>query len=134
MTGTPRTASFNSSRHRRGPSKEVLTGKMNGMVPGLLHAGNYAAATHWLKAVKAAGTTDADAVAAQMKAMPVNDMFNKEVKIREDGRVMHEMHLWQVKDVAESKYAYDYCKQLAVIPPSEAWRPLADGGCSLVKA
>lgn len=107
---------------------------MNGMVPGLLHAGNYAAATHWLKAVKAAGTTDADAVVTQMKATSVNDMFNKDVKIREDGRVMHEMHLWQVKDVAESKHPYDYCKQLAIIPPSEAWRPLAAGGCPLIKA
>ncbi|MEI7713916.1 MAG: ABC transporter substrate-binding protein [Rhodospirillales bacterium] len=108
--------------------------KMNGMVPGLLHAGNYSAATHWLKAVKAAGTTDSDAVVAQMKATPINDMYNKDVKIREDGRVMHEMHLWQVKDVAQSKQPYDYCKELAVIPASEAWRPLADGGCSFIKA
>ena len=75
--------------------------KMNGMVPGLLHAGNYCAATHWLKAVKAAGTTDADAVVAKMKATPVNDMYNTDVKIREDGRVMHVMHLWQVKPAAE---------------------------------
>ena len=71
--------------------------KMNGMVPGLLHAGNYCAAYHWLKAVKAAGTTDADAVAAKMKATPVNDFYNDNVKIREDGRVMHVMYLWQVK-------------------------------------
>ena len=108
--------------------------KMNGMVPGLLHAGNYAAATHWLKAVKAAGTTDADTVVAQMKATPVNDMYNTDVKIREDGRVMHVMHLWQVKTVAESKYPYDYCKEVVSIPPDQAWRPLADGGCPLVKA
>ena len=74
--------------------------KMNGMVPGLLHAANYCAATHWLKSVKAAGTTDADAVVAKMKATPVNDMYNTDVKIREDGRVMHVMHLWQVKPVA----------------------------------
>ena len=107
---------------------------MNGMVPGLLHAGNYAAATHWLKAVKAAGTTDADAVVAKMKATPVNDMYNTDVKIREDGRVMHVMHLWQVKTVSESKYPYDYCKELVTIPPDEAWRPLADGGCPLVKS
>ena len=71
--------------------------KMGGMVPGLLHAGSYCAAYHWLKAVKAAGTTDADAVVAKMKAMPVNDFYNDNVKIREDGRVMHVMYLWQVK-------------------------------------
>ena len=108
--------------------------KMNGMVPGLLHAANYCAANHWLKAVKAAGTTDADAVVAQMKATPVNDFYNTNVKIREDGRVMHEMHLWQVKPAAEARYPYDYCKELVAIPPDQAWRPLAEGGCPLVKA
>jgi branched-chain amino acid transport system substrate-binding protein len=108
--------------------------KMGGMVPGLLHAGNYAAATHWLKCVKAVRTTDADAVVAKMKTTPVNDMYNINVKIREDGRVMHVMHLWQVKSPSEAKYPYDYCKELVTIPPDEAWRPLADGGCTLVKA
>jgi branched-chain amino acid transport system substrate-binding protein len=108
--------------------------KMGGMVPGLLQAGNYAAATHWLKCVQAAGTTDADTVVAKMKATPVNDMYNTNVKIREDGRVMHVMHLWQVKPVSESKYPFDYCKEVVSIPPEEAWRPLAEGGCPLVKA
>ncbi len=102
--------------------------------PGLLHAGSYCAATHWLKAVKAAGTTDADAVVAKMKAMPVNDMYNTNVKIREDGRVMHVMYLWQVKPASESKYAYDFCKPVATIAPEDAWRPLHEGGCPLVKA
>jgi branched-chain amino acid transport system substrate-binding protein len=108
--------------------------KMNGMVPGLLHAGNYCAANHWLKSVKAAGTLDADAVAAKMKATPVNDFYNVNVKIRQDGRVMHVMHLWQVKTPAESKYPFDYCKPLATIQPAQAWRPLAQGGCPFVKA
>ncbi len=107
--------------------------KMGGMVPGLLHAGNYCAATHWLKAVKAAGTTDADLVAAKMKELPVNDFYNANVKVREDGRVMHQMYLWEVKAQKESKSKYDYCKQVAVIPPEDAWRPLADGNCPLVK-
>jgi branched-chain amino acid transport system substrate-binding protein len=108
--------------------------KFGGMVPGLLHAGNYCAANHWLKAVKAAGTTDADAVVAKMKATPVNDFYNTDVKIREDGRVMHEMYLWQVKPVAQAKSQYDFCNQLAKISPDEAWRPLSEGGCPLVKA
>jgi len=102
--------------------------------PGLLHAGSYCAAYHWLKAVKAAGTTDSDAVAAQMKAMPVNDFYNKDVKIREDGRVMHQMYLWQVKPLNEAKSKYDFCKLVATIPPGEAWRPLSEGGCPLVKS
>jgi branched-chain amino acid transport system substrate-binding protein len=108
--------------------------KMNGMVPGLLHAGSYCAATHWLKAVQAAGTTDAEAVVAKMKATPVNDFYNTDVKIREDGRVQHQVYLWQVKPVAESKSKYDFCKPLATIAPADAWRPLADGGCPLIKA
>jgi branched-chain amino acid transport system substrate-binding protein len=108
--------------------------KFGGMVPGLLHAGNYCATNHWLKAVKAAGTTDADTVVAKMKATPVNDFYNTNVKIREDGRVMHEMYLWQVKPVAQAKSKYDFLNQLAVISPDEAWRPLSEGGCPLVKA
>ncbi len=108
--------------------------KMGGMVPGLLHAGSYCAAYHWLKAVKAAGTTDADAVVAKMKAMPVNDFYNDNVKIREDGRVMHVMYLWQVKPASEAKYKYDFCKHLATIAPQDAWRPLDKGGCPFVKA
>ena len=107
--------------------------KMNGMVPGLLHAGSYCATTHWLKAVKAVGSTDAAAVMAKMKATPVNDFYNTNVKIREDGRVMHQMYLWQVKPVAEAKSKYDFCKHLATIAPADAWRPLKDGGCPLIK-
>ena len=85
--------------------------RMGGMVPGLLHAGSYCAAYHWLKAVKAAGTTDADAVVAKMKATPVNDFYNDNVKIREDGRVMHVMYLWQVKPVAQARSKYRFLQQ-----------------------
>jgi branched-chain amino acid transport system substrate-binding protein len=108
--------------------------KMGGMVPGLLHAGSYCAAAHWLKAVKAVGSTDTEAVVARMKATPVNDFYNSDVKIREDGRVMHQMYLWQVKPAAEAKSKYDFCKQLATIAPADAWRPLSEGGCPFVKA
>ncbi|MBN8871781.1 MAG: ABC transporter substrate-binding protein [Rhodospirillales bacterium] len=108
--------------------------KMGGMVPGLLHAGSYAAALHWLKAVQAVGSTDSDAVVAKMKETPVNDFYNTDVKIREDGRVMHQMYLWQVKPVSEAKSKYDFCKLLATIAPADAWRPLSEGGCPLVKA
>ncbi len=107
--------------------------KMGGRVPGLLHAGTYCAAYHWLKAVKAAGTTDADAVVAKMKATPVNDFYNDNVKLREDGRVMHVMYLWQVKPPAQARYKNDFCNKLATIAPEDAWRPLADGGCPLIK-
>jgi branched-chain amino acid transport system substrate-binding protein len=105
-----------------------------GRVPGLLHAGSYCAAYHWLKAVKAVGSTDADAVVAWMKATPVNDFYNDNVKIREDGRVMHEMYLWQVKPASEARYANDFCTRLGTISAATAWRPLAEDGCPLIKA
>jgi branched-chain amino acid transport system substrate-binding protein len=108
--------------------------KMGGGIPGLQHAGNYSAAYHWLKAVKAANTTEAGPVMAKMKEMPVNDFYNKDVKVREDGRVLHLNYLWQVKPPAEAKHKYDFCNQLAVIQPADAWRPLSDGGCPFVKA
>lgn len=108
--------------------------KMGGRIPGLLHAGSYCAAYHWLKAVKAAGTTDAEAVVAKMKATPINDFYNDNVEIREDGRVMHKMYLWQVKAPDKSKSKFDLCDNVATIAPADAWRPLKDGGCPLIKA
>jgi branched-chain amino acid transport system substrate-binding protein len=102
--------------------------------PGLQHAAVYTATTHWLKAVKEVGSLDADAVAAKMKAMPVDDFYNKGVRLREDGRTMHVMYLWQVKPEAEAKHKFDFCKPVATIAPEDAWRPLAEGGCPLVKA
>ncbi len=108
--------------------------RMGGMVPGVLHAGSYCATTHWLKAVQAAGSTDADAVVAKMKATRVNDFYNDNVEIRQDGRVMHTMYLWQVKPVSEAKSKYDFCNKAATIAPADAWRPMADGGCPLIKA
>lgn len=108
--------------------------QMGGRVPGLLHAGSYAAAYHWLKAVKVVGSTDSDAVVAQMKATKVNDFYNTNVEIRQDGRVMHQMYLWQVKSPEESKFPHDDCKNLATIKPEDAFRPMSEGGCPLVKA
>jgi len=108
--------------------------KMGGRVPGLLHAGSYAAALHWLKAVQAVGSTDSDAVVAKMKEMPVNDFYNTNVKVRADGRVMHQMYLWQVKTPAESKFVHDDCSHVATIAPEDAWRPLSQSECSLVKS
>jgi branched-chain amino acid transport system substrate-binding protein len=101
--------------------------------PGLQHAGAYGATLHWLRAIQAAGTTDAEAVVARMKATPMNDMYNEDVRIREDGRAMHKMYLWQVKPASEATSRFDFCRLVATIPPEEAWRPLAEGGCPLVR-
>jgi branched-chain amino acid transport system substrate-binding protein len=108
--------------------------KMGGGVPGLLHAGNYCAMNHWLKAVKAVGSTDSDKVVHWMRSNKVNDFYNKDIEIRADGRVMHDMYLRQVKKVSESKGKFDLCNTLAEIKPADAWRPLAEGKCPFVKA
>lgn len=108
--------------------------KMGGGIPGIQHSGNYSGPYHWLKAVKAADTTKSDAVMAKMKELRVNDFYNKDVLVREDGRVQHLNYLWQVKPASEAKYKYDFCKEIAVVQPADAWRPLSAGACPFVKA
>ncbi len=102
--------------------------------PGLQHAGAYGATLHWLKAIQAVGSTEAEPVVAWMKANPMNDFYNKDVRIRQDGRAMHTMFLWQVKPVSEARHRFDFCRLVATIPPEEAWRPLDQGGCPLVRS
>lgn len=100
--------------------------------PSMLQAGSYSGVRHWLRAVQAAGTTDAKAVAGAMRAMPVQDMNNASVIIRGDGRVMCDMYLMQVKTSVESTGRFDLYKQLAVISGAQAFRPVAEGGCPLL--
>jgi branched-chain amino acid transport system substrate-binding protein len=108
--------------------------KHNGSMPTMVQAGVYSSVLHYLKAVDAAKTDEAKAVAAKMKEMPINDFFAKNGKIREDGRMVHDMMLVQVKTPEESKGPYDYYKILRTIPGDEAFRPMtADAGCPLVK-
>lgn len=107
--------------------------RMGGQMPNMAHAGDYSSTMHYLKAVQAAGTDDPDAVSAKMREMPINDMFAKNGKIREDGRMVHDMYLWQVKTPAESKYAWDYLKLVKTIPGDQAFMPLSQSTCSLVK-
>ncbi|MFS8035931.1 ABC transporter substrate-binding protein [Xanthobacter sp. AM11] len=102
-------------------------------MPTMGQAGTYSAILHYLKAVKAAGTTDTATVAAQMKATPVDDFFSHGGRIREDGRMVHDLYLLQVKTPAEQKYPWDYLRLIRVIPGDEAFRPLAEGDCPLVK-
>jgi branched-chain amino acid transport system substrate-binding protein len=99
--------------------------------PNMIQAGVYSAVTHYLKAVKAAGTLDAVTVAKEMKSMPVNDLMSENVKIREDGRVLRDMYLFQVKTPEESKGPWDYYKLLSTVRGEDAFRPLAEGGCKL---
>ena len=102
-------------------------------MPSMLQAGDYSAVTTYLKAVKAAGTDDADAVMAQLKKAKINDMFTKNGVIRVDGRMVHDMYLMQVKAPGESKEPWDYFRLVQTIPGDEAYTKLANSKCSLVK-
>jgi branched-chain amino acid transport system substrate-binding protein len=105
-----------------------------GNMPTMIQAGVYSAVTHYLKAVEAL-KSDADgaAVVNKMKEMPTDDRLFGKGTVRQDGRKTHPMYLFEVKSPAESKGPWDYYKQRATIPADEAFRPLADGGCPLVK-
>jgi branched-chain amino acid transport system substrate-binding protein len=103
-------------------------------MPTMVQAGVYSAVQHYLKAVQALGSSkDSLAVASKMKEMPINDFFAKNGHIREDGRMVHDLYLAQVKTPAESKYPWDYLNILKVIPGNEAFRPLSESECPLVK-
>jgi len=102
-------------------------------MPTMAQAGVYSSTMHYLNAVKAVGTDDTQAVMAKMKSMPINDFFAKNGYIREDGRMIHDMYLVQVKSPAESKSPWDYYKVLSTIPGKDAFMPLSKSVCSLVK-
>ena len=105
----------------------------NNKVPSMVQAGVYSGVRHYLAAVKAAGTKDPTIVAQKMHEMKVNDMYNKDVAIRPDGRVLHNMYLVQVKKPEESKYKFDYYKVVTTSPGEKAFRPMSEGNCPLVK-
>lgn len=102
-------------------------------VPTMIHAGTYGAVMHYLKAAQAAGTLDGPTVAARMRDMPVNDFMTKNGRIREDGRLVRDMYLFRVKTPEQSKHKFDYYELLATIPGDEAFRPMEQGGCPLLK-
>lgn len=100
-----------------------------GSMPTMVQAGIYSATTHYLNAVKATGSDETKTVRAHMAKTPVDDMFAKNGTIREDGRMVHDMYLVQVKTPAESKGEWDLYKVVSTIPGDEAFRPMADSQC-----
>ncbi len=106
--------------------------KTNAM-PSMVQAGAYSATMHYLNAVKATGTDDAEAVSNWMKANPVNDFFAKNGRIRPDGRMVHDMYLAEAKKPSESTSDWDLMKILRTIPGDEAYKPLSQSTCPLVK-
>ncbi|MGE0421743.1 MAG: ABC transporter substrate-binding protein [Reyranellaceae bacterium] len=107
--------------------------KKKDKLPSMLTIGVYSSTLHYLKAVQAAGTDDAKAVMAKMRELPVNDPMTKNGRLREDGRLIRDMYLFQVKSPSESKSKDDIYKLLATVPGDQAYRPLAEGKCPLVK-
>jgi branched-chain amino acid transport system substrate-binding protein len=105
---------------------------MNRM-PNMTQAGIYSATMHYLKAVAAAGTDESTAVMERMRSTPIDDFFVKNGKIREDGRMVHDMYLYEVKKPGESNGAWDYYKLVSTIPAEQAFQPLSESKCPLVK-
>jgi branched-chain amino acid transport system substrate-binding protein len=101
--------------------------------PTMVQAGVYGAVMHYLNAIKATDSDDGPTVVKQMKATPVNDFMTKNGKIREDGTLVRDMYLFEVKALSESKGAWDYYKQIAVIPGEEAFKLPGPNECPLVK-
>jgi len=101
-------------------------------MPNMLQTGTYSTVKHYLKAVEAAGTDETAAVNAKMRGLPVKDLFF-EGTIRKDGRMVHDMYLFEVKTPGESKGPWDYYKQLARIPADRAFQPLEKSTCPVVK-
>ena len=107
--------------------------KMGGKMPSMAHAGVYSATLHYLKAVESLKDRDTAKIMAKMKEMPTDDPVFGKGSIRVDGRKIHDMHLFEVKKPSESKGAWDLYKHLATVPADQAFRPLNEGGCPLVK-
>jgi branched-chain amino acid transport system substrate-binding protein len=105
---------------------------MHGRMPTREQAGVYVSVLHYLKAVQAAGTTDAAAVNAAMRRSPV-DRFGSKATIRADGRVVYDIGVYEVKAPSESKEPWDFYRKIASVPADQAFRPIEDGGCALVK-
>jgi branched-chain amino acid transport system substrate-binding protein len=106
--------------------------EQTGVRPTMVHAGIYSSTLHYLNAVQETGSDEAQAVRQQMIDTPINDMFAKNGRIREDGRMVHDMYLAEVKTPAESKNEWDLYKILRTIPADEAYRPLSESKCKLI--
>ena len=102
-------------------------------MPNMTQAGVYSSTLHYLKAVEAAGTIESSAVMKMMKATPINDFFAHDGRIREDGRMVHDMYLFEVKKPSESKEPWDDYRLVATIPAEEAFQPLSQSTCPLIK-
>jgi branched-chain amino acid transport system substrate-binding protein len=104
-----------------------------GSKPTMTHAGVYSSVLHYLKAVAATGSTEGDVVAKKMREIPIKDAVMRNASIRSDGRVIHDMYLYEAKKPSESKGEWDLAKLVATIPANQAFQPLSESTCPLVK-
>jgi branched-chain amino acid transport system substrate-binding protein len=107
--------------------------KRTGRMPNMVHAGMYSATLQYLKAVKAAGTKDADAVAKKLKELPVDDAFTANGHVQANGRMVSDLYLFEVKKPSESQRDWDYYNLLATVPGDTAYPTAANSGCPLTK-
>ncbi|MEI7531369.1 MAG: ABC transporter substrate-binding protein [Betaproteobacteria bacterium] len=103
------------------------------LMPSMIQAGTYSGIMHYLKSIKAAGTSEAGAVMAKMRATPVNDFYTKNGVLREDGLMVHDMYLFQVKTPTQSKGPWDLYVLKQTIPGNQAFASLAESKCPLIK-
>src|SRR4051794_5856081 len=104
-----------------------------GRMPNMVQAGTYSAVTQYLKAIQAAGTDETEAVAKKLHEMPVEDFFAKKGKVLQNGRMVHDMYLFEVKKPAESKGPWDYYKHLSTISGDHAFATVQDSGCAMTQ-
>ena len=122
---------WDTNDETRAWSKRFFT--LTGRMPTMLQAGAYSSTMHYLQAVRAAATDEAGAVMAKLRELPIHDFFAPDGHIREDGLMVHDMYLYQVKSPAESRAPWDYYKVVATIPGDQAFPSLANSTCALVK-
>lgn len=107
--------------------------RMGGRMPTANQAGVYSSVLAYLRAVRATGTIEGTAIMAHLQGAPIDDALFGRVMLRADGRAVHAMHVYRVKRPDQSSGRYDYYEPVATVPAEQAFRPLADGGCPLVK-
>jgi len=121
---------WNQDREARAWSKRFYD--LTGAMPSDLQAGVYSSLMHYFKAVRATGSDHAPTVVRKMREIPISDPIVRNARLREDGRMVHDIYLLRVKTPAEVSEPWDYLEILRTVPGDRAFRPLAEGGCPLV--
>lgn len=120
---------MNDETRKFGKAFQAKIGKM----PNMSQAGVYSSVLQYLKAIQATGTDDADIVVKKLRETTLNDVFVKNGRVRPDNRMIHDFYLFQVKSPGESKYPWDYYKLISTVSADQAFQPLSESRCPLIK-